>query len=898
MKIDKSKYIGRFCDEAGEHLKKISDGLVILEKNQADDETMNQLFRSAHTVKGSGRMLGLTKISDVAHKLEDVLEAVKKGELTLTQAHFNALLAAVDVISEAVAGVRQTQSDTGFEHEAVVKALAAVLKAEAPPKDIAAPNQASAEYIGWFCDEAVEYLKKIGDGLVLLEKNHDDIETMDLIFRAAHTINGSARMLALTKISGVAHKLEDILDAVKEKKLKLTQAHFASLLATVDVISEAVVQLRHALTDAGFDHEPVVKALVGILQGAEQPKDITVTRQAESAESGQPPASLVTAKPEPVPLPVAKKPSPAAPAQKEAAAKVDETLRISASKLDETIKILGEVISSQSRIREHGNTLESILKSLQRAIKALPENVGENHQGQNAYAETTTAISNSISALKQLGADYKNDVAYQSILTDQLMERGSRLRMLPLSTTLDTFYRYTRDIAVSCGKSIELRITGGETELDKKIIENIGDPLMHMIRNCIDHGIESTEQRKNAGKPETGTITIAAGYEGVSVFIHISDDGGGIPLEKVRQKAIDKRIYTHEALSQLPESEIINLIFKPGFSTSGFITDISGRGVGMDVVRQNVVEKLKGAIFVTTESGKGTDFHITLPLTLAMMRVFLVSLGDVVFGIMVSSIVEVMKLRKTDVIAVVDKKAIRLREQLVPLVELSALVGLPGRNTGSPDELNVVVLISSGEKMAVTVDSMINEEDMEIKPLPYHLRRAALVSGVALTGKSEIALVLNTPRLFAASRNIKEMDGPTSATNMGAREITILVVDDSVNTREIERSILESYGYKVNVAADGMEAYEKAQSFNYDLIVTDVEMPVMDGFSLTEKLRKDNNYKHTPIIIVSSRDRDEDKRKGAQAGANAYIVKGSFDQSNLLDTVQALLDTSTSVYRG
>jgi two-component system chemotaxis sensor kinase CheA len=890
MKIDKSKYIGRFCDEAGEHLKKISDGLVILEKNQADDETMNQLFRSAHTVKGSGRMLGLTKISDVAHKLEDVLEAVKKGELTLTQAHFNALLAAVDVISEAVAGVRQTQSDAGFEHEAVVKALAAVLKAEGAPKDIASPNQAESEYTGWFCDEASEHLKKISDGLVLLEKNQDNTETLDLIFRSAHTIKGSARMLGLSKISDVVHKLEDILDAVKEKKLKLTQAHFGRILVAVDRISTEVLKVRQAHNDTGFDHEPVVKALFGILQGEELPKDATVTRLGESAESAQPSASLATAKPEPFP--------PPAPVSKETAVKVDETLRISASKLDETIKILGEVISSQSRIREHGNTLESILKSLQRAIKALPENVGENHQGQSAYEETTTAISNSIGALKQLGADYKNDVAYQSILTDQLMERGSRLRMLPLSTTLDTFYRYTRDIAVSCGKSIELRITGGETELDKKIIENIGDPLMHMIRNCIDHGIESTEQRKNAGKPETGTITIAAGYEGVSVFIHISDDGGGIPLEKVRQKAIDKRIYTREALSQLPESEIINLIFKPGFSTSGFITDISGRGVGMDVVRQNVVEKLKGAIFVTTEAGKGTDFHITLPLTLAMMRVFLISLGDTVFGIMVSSIEEVMKIRKTDVIAVVDKKAIRLREQLVPLVELSALVGLPGRNTGLSDDLNVVVLISSGEKMAVVVDSMINEEDMEIKPLPYHLRRAALVSGVALTGKSEIALVLNTTRLFAASKNLKEADGSTVAVNTGAREITILVVDDSVNTREIERSILESYGYKVNVAADGMEAYEKAQSFNYDLIVTDVEMPVMDGFSLTEKLRKDSNYKHTPIIIVSSRDRDEDKRKGAQAGANAYIVKGSFDQSNLLDTVQALLDTSTSVYRG
>jgi CheY-like chemotaxis protein/chemotaxis signal transduction protein len=312
----------------------------------------------------------------------------------------------------------------------------------------------------------------------------------------------------------------------------------------------------------------------------------------------------------------------------------------------------------------------------------------------------------------------------------------------------------------------------------------------------------------------------------------------------------------------------------------------------MDVVRQNVVEKLKGSIFVTTVEGKGTDFHITLPLTLAMMRVFLVSIGEMVFGLMVNSVEEVMKIRKSEVIAVVDKKAIRLREQLVPLVDMASLVDLPVKSSASSDELNIVVLLSSGEKLAVAVDSMISEEDMEIKPLPSHLRKVALVSGVALTGKNEIALVLNTPRIFTASKNVKGVQQSSSA-NKSDREINILVVDDSVNTREIEKSILESYGYKVNVAADGMEAYEKAQGFNYDLVVTDVEMPILDGFSLTEKLRKEAAYKHTPIIIVSSRDREEDKRKGIQAGANAYIVKGSFDQSNLLDTVQTLLDVAS-----
>lgn len=744
------------------------------------------------------------------------------------------------------------------------------------------------KYVSRFCDEATEHLKKISDGLVQLEKAQDDSETLNVIFRSAHTIKGSGRMIGLSKISEVAHQLEDILDSVKKGELRLKQAQFNMLFGAVDATSAAIVAVRQTQNDSSFDHEPVLKSLADILREEGSPGNIATAKQADTPRPALLPASA--AQPEPPPFFEPNDLSPSPPAAQQAAAKADETLRISAAKLDETIKIMGEIISSQSRLREHGNTLESILKSLRVTVEAMPENISNSGHEQEVYGKTKCALATSLNTIRQFLAEYKNDVAYQSILTDQLMERGARLRMLPISTILDAFPRYARDIAVACGKSIELRITGGETELDKKIVENIGDPLMHMIRNCIDHGIESAEQRKESGKPETGCITIAAGYEGGSVFVHVSDDGGGIPLDKIRQKAIDKRIFSPEALSQMSESDTIKLIFRPGFSTSSFITDISGRGVGMDVVYQNVVEQLKGSIVVSTEAGKGTGFHINLPLTLAMIRVFFVSLGDRVFGVMVSTVEEVMKLKKADIIDIVDKKAIRLREQLVPLVELSALVGLTGQKHESSDELNLVVLNSSGEKLAVVVDSMISEEDMEIKPLPRHMKHVPLVSGVALTGKNEIALVLNTPQIFSASRNMSVAKSSSATGANGMRDTYILVADDSVNTREIEKSILESYGYKVDVAADGMEAYERAQNFNYDLIVTDVEMPVLDGLSLTGKLRQNARYKHTPIIIVSSREREEDKRKGVQAGANAYIVKGSFEQSNLLETVRVLLD--------
>ena len=355
----------------------------------------------------------------------------------------------------------------------------------------------------------------------------------------------------------------------------------------------------------------------------------------------------------------------------------------------------------------------------------------------------------------------------------------------------------------------------------------------------------------------------------------------------MKEKALQKKLYDKETLNAMPAGEILNLIFRPGFSTSSFITDISGRGIGMDVVKDTIAVQLKGSIHMRTEAGKGTTFHIKLPLTLAIMRVFLVTAGDALFGLMVDSIVEVLKIKRSEVIDVVDKKAIRLREKLLPVVELRSILSLP--NDAAGEDPTMVILSYGEEMLGVVVDSLISEEDMGIKPLPQHMKNSGLVSGVSVTGKNDIVVVLDTSKVFAMAKDVKTS---IAAKAMGSarKEVHILVVDDSVNTREIERSILESYGYHVDVATDGLDGYEKSQSFQYDLIVTDVEMPRMDGFSLTERLRKDDAYKHTPIVIVSSRDKENDKRRGMQAGADAYIVKGSFEQSNLLSTIQTLVE--------
>jgi len=409
-----------------------------------------------------------------------------------------------------------------------------------------------------------------------------------------------------------------------------------------------------------------------------------------------------------------------------------------------------------------------------------------------------------------------------------------------------------------------------------------------MIRNCIDHGIESPEERRKAGKPETGLIRLSAAYEGENVIIRISDDGAGIPVNKIREKALKKKLFTHAEMETVPESEIISLIFLPGFSSTDIVTDISGRGVGMDVVKKNVIEDLKGGIQTETAPGKGTVFHIRLPLTMAVIHVLFIRVEQMTFAVPANYIDEIIRIHPAKVIKVTERMAVRLREQIIPIVPLRDILSLPARKADQMDTEYLILITSLGsEKLGVIIDALIDEEDMVIKPLPAHMRHIPFVSGCIISGGNEIFNVLHLPRIIESAREIRVGRRPDA--KPAAKPRHILVVDDSLSTREIEKSILESYGYTVSLAQNGTEAFEKAGKNHYDLIITDVEMPELDGFSLTKKLRTEEQYKDIPIILVTSLDKEEDKKKGILSGADAYIVKGDFEQSALLDTVRSLL---------
>jgi len=738
-----------------------------------------------------------------------------------------------------------------------------------------------AKFTARFVEEARDHIANLNHGLVELEKRPDDAENLNAIFRSAHTIKGSSRMLKLTAITEVAHKLEDALGALREGKIPHSRALADLLFRGLDAVSTMVDNIA-AGEQIALDNAPLCEALSQAAEGA-LPRKLPASGGA-GLDPGPPAAAGIPASvPDAAPPPVS--PSDNTGATGSAAAReprpaAAETIRVRTNKLDDLIRLMGEVVSHQNKLKQRILDLGGLEREARRQVELL---------GQGRATSPLEGARSLHAGLKQLLSVIRQDKTLQDILTAEFQEKALMMRMVPVSLVFDPLHRLARDLAGAMGKDVEFVTAGGEIELDKKMVEKLGDPLLHLLRNALDHGIESSQERQRAGKPPRGRVSLSASHEAGSILIELRDDGAGISTAKVKEKALAKKLFDAETLESMDEEALVDLIFLPGFSTSGMITDISGRGVGMDVVKRNVVEDLKGSVKIATRSGLGSSFEIRLPLTLAIMRILLVSARGRIFGISTHYVTEILKVPTAAIIDVVRKKALRLREELIPVVDLAELLNSVGADHKREAQLLVIVVRIANEKMGFVVDAILDEEDMVIKSLPELLKGVRLVSGVTISGRNELIAVLNVPAVLETAKSATAPWSEPAAAEDRNREINILVVDDSVNTREIERDILEAYGYRVTIAGDGIEALEKAGGTAFDLVITDVEMPRLNGFALTERLRADPGYRDVPIIIVTSREKDEDKRKGIQVGASAYIVKGAFDQSNLVETVQNLV---------
>lgn len=750
-------------------------------------------------------------------------------------------------------------------------------------------------FIKKFQEEATEHLQRLNEGVITLEGDSENRELIDQMLRDAHTLKGSARMVGLIEISDVAHRLEDIMVKVRDGDLPYVPTMSDGFFEALDMI---VFLSENAGKDVSGEADiPGLLERLGVIAGNDaEPAPATPTSSIE--EPGLPEVVSESAS-----KPVHRQPGSPKKAihdEEKLQTRVQNTVRVRTEQVDRLLNLVSEVVISQIKDEQRARDLRS-LQALSNEAQQLWVRVRT--LAANLRSDSTGSLEEDLEALDELLSDqrrrlstitkeYADDTSRSASVVADLQERSMSLRMLPVSTVFNTFPRAVRDLSKQFNKDIELEIEGGDTELDRKVLEEINDPLIHIMRNAVDHGIESVANRVAAGKPGRGTIHLAARQEGDHIVVEISDDGAGIDPDKVRAAAVRKGYISQAEAASMSDREARYLIFEAGFSTSAIITEISGRGVGMDVVREFVVGKLKGSLDVQSELGRGTVFRLTIPLTLAIIRTLLVRVGGQMFALPTASIEETLRIEPSEVIRVEGREVIRRQRRTIPLVRMRDVLGLEAVAAAEGKKLPMVTVGFLGHRMGFLVDAFAGEQQIVIKTLGTHLRRVDNVAGVTILGAGEVVPILNVPDLMHHARQLAGMRGRQDAVVLKAESgpKRILICEDSFTTRELERSIFEAAGYDVETATDGAIGLAKLrEGLKVNAVVTDVQMPNMTGFQLTRAIRGDDALKSIPVVIVTSLEREEEKAEGINAGADAYITKSVFNQDTLIDTVERLI---------
>jgi len=781
-------------------------------------------------------------------------------------------------------------------------------------------------FIAKFQEEATDLLQRLNEGIIMLETDPTNRPLIDQWLRDAHTLKGSSRMVGLMEISDIAHRMEDIMVKVRDGDMPYTpdmsDSFFEALDAVVFLAENAGKPAADDLDVESLAGRLALLAETGVVQAPPEPVEPHApaeapTEPAERSGTTENAAVVVTddtaggaeaddAAREAGPFDrddgdVSAK---SAAKQEQIQSKTQATVRIKTSQVDRLLNLVSEVVISQikdeQRVRDLRNaaSVTTEVQQLWSRLKSLLAMLPAEEQGMftadmQLLDETIAEQRDVISALAKTYAD---DTSRTSAVVSDLQEQAMELRMLPVSTVFNTFPRAMRDLARQFKKDVELVIEGGDTELDKKVLEEINDPLVHIMRNAVDHGIEPAAERVALGKPPKGTIRLSARQEGDHIIIEVADDGAGIDPERVKAAAVRKGYLSESEARSMSDREARYLIFEKGFSTAAIITEISGRGVGMDVVREFVVERLKGALDVDSELGKGSTFRLTIPLTLAIIRALLLRVSGQTFALPTSSVEETARVEPSEIIKVEGHEVIRRQRRTVPLVHLRDILGLDAvveeGDGGNGGKIPIATLSFSGHRLGLIVDAFVGEQQIVIKTLGTHLKRVDNVAGVTILGAGEVVPILNVPDLMTNGRQITGVRARRSAVVKEKAEGPgrILICEDSFTTRELERSIFEAAGYEVETAADGaMGLARLREAPDLDAIVTDVQMPNMNGFELTKAIKSDDMLQHIPVIIVTSLERDEEKAEGIKAGADAYITKSVFNQDTLLDTVERLI---------
>jgi chemotaxis protein histidine kinase CheA/ActR/RegA family two-component response regulator len=739
----------------------------------------------------------------------------------------------------------------------------------------------TSAFVGKFVEEARDRIKALSAVLLRLEQTPAAVDAIAEAMREAHSIKGSALMLGFTDISQIAHQLEDLFVAAKQRPSVLDGNAFDIVFSAVDQIGARIEALARGQLDPVEVGEMCARLSTLLDVGSDLPTetpDFNSNEQSgawgllgSDSTTGRDPDTRGT--------------------NGNKAPELRQTLRVPVQKLERLAHLAPEmVVQSLKAFERHTELrrLERVLSRLRDRVREarLTPDTAEIDRGAQ-LAEYADALDSVTRRMREFLVNFSDDRVRLNLISEELRQNVIELTMLPVGSVFDGFPRAVRDLARTFSKEIDLKIRGRETELDKKIIEQITEPLIHLIRNAVDHGIESPADRQRIGKPPAGQLVLSAEQQGNRILITLKDDGCGIDLRMLRAVAIQRRVAAASEIDRWSHEQLLDLIFQPGFSTRSSATDVSGRGVGMDVVK-SVVERLGGTVRVHSELDKGTAITLNLPLSLALLRVVLLEAGEELFAMPTTAIRRILQIAANDIGQLQQGPVAEIDGETIPLTPLSTLLQVPAAPiAGRP---TVVVAEGSEGRFGMLVEAVHEEQELVFKELRGPLRSQKTFTGAALLGNGDIVPILDVNALFELASNASSLSAaPILQRRVAPRVSRVLVVDDSLVAGELQKNILLAAGYQSEIARDGVEALEALRHKEWDLVVADVDMPRMTGFELTERIRADEQFRDIPVIIVTSRDTVDDRRRGFEVGADAYVLKREFDQSQLLDTVRRLI---------
>jgi two-component system sensor histidine kinase and response regulator WspE len=896
-----------FREEVRSHTASLSVVLPALAGGVTDPQRIEPLMRAAHSIKGAARIVGIEPAAQLAGALEEVLVGVQAGRVQLTAADVEAALRA----TEMLAGLGQVDDEAlpGWTstHETALAALAEqllsvsrrqasaavvpdVTVAATPALEVPAPQAVAAvemsldnvSMMDLFREEVRAHTESLSHGLVTLESTAGDLRRIEPLMRAAHSIKGAARIVGIDRAVELAHALEEVLVAAQHGRVRITPAEIDIALRATDVLASLGKLGAEDVARWTAEYTPAVRELTGLL--------------AATLGQPQPPPSPAPAPPTPSVAPASTTPpvSKEEPA-KEMAAPTEAVVRVTALSLNRLMSLAGESLvqarwlqpfaTALLKLKKHQDHLAGMIDGLAQALTAE-----KSEHLARLVAEARRQSGRCGQALAERIAEFEEHASQAENLNTRLYREVIVSRMRPFADGAHAFPRLVRDMARRLGKQVQLDIVGQTTEVDRDILDKLEAPLTHLLRNALDHGIESPAARRTTGKPETGTLRIEARHRAGMLVINVADDGAGIDLGRLRHKVVERQLANASMVETMKEAELLEFLFLPGFSTAAAVTEFSGRGVGLDVV-QDMVRKVGGSVHISTRPGSGTTFHLQLPITLSVLRAVVVTIGGEPYAFPHNRIDRLVRVARAQLGSIENRQFVSVDGSNVGLVLAAQMFDLAAAPPDG-DELPVLLVSDASGQYGLIVESFRGEQDLVVRPLDPRLGKVPNISAAAILDDGAPVLIADVEDLirsmdhYIQTGTLARCERAAVAPRQRKR---VLVVDDSITVREVERQILRTHGYDVAVAVDGSEGWNVARSERFDLIISDVDMPRMNGLDLVRAVRSDPQLREVPVVIVSYKDREDDRMRGLEVGANYYLTKGSFHDNTFLQAVRDLI---------